>query len=241
MKKLFSTLAAALLLASCGNLGAERRLSHAPELKTQTDTLSWAYGQNIASVLRDGYFSNLDADLIMQSARYTLDGGTDQPLTPEEIKNALDFIMMNYAVTQREDAAARQKSVDAQQEEYFQRLEKENPNVKRHPKGFYYEVIKQGKGPNVHYAQRIKFDYRSYLMLSGEPYDQTYERRPSIIHVVGEPMFPGLIEGFQLMNAGSTYRFYFPYQLAFGAKGSGSIPGFTPLIYEIELHEAYEN
>ena len=112
MKKLFSTLAAALLLASCGNLGAERRLSHAPELKTQTDTLSWAYGQNIASVLRDGYFSNLDADLIMQSARYTLDGGTDQPLTPEEIKNALDFIMMNYAVTQREDAAAERVECD---------------------------------------------------------------------------------------------------------------------------------
>ena len=49
-------------------------------------------------------------------------------------------------------------------------------------------------------------------------------------------MFPGLIEAFQIMNSGSIYRFYFPYQLAFGPQGSGSIPGYTPMIYEIELH-----
>ena len=52
-------------------------------------------------------------------------------------------------------------------------------------------------------------------------------------------MFPGLIEAFQLMNAGSIYRFYFPYQVAFGAQGSGNIPGYTPLIYEVEVHELY--
>ena len=76
-------------------------------------------------------------------------------------------------------------------------------------------------------------------MLTGEPYDQTYGKRDPIVHVVGEPMFPGLIEAFQLMNAGSIYRFYFPYQVAFGAQGSGNIPGYTPLIYEVEVHELY--
>lgn len=241
MKKTILIVACSLAFVSCGSNGSVNRLTQAPELKTQTDTLSWAYGQNIASLLREGYFNQLDADLIMQSARYALDGHTDQPLTPEETKDAISYIMTMFAMQSNAQATATQKDVDAQQEAYFKRLEKENPNVKRHPQGFYYEVLKQGSGPNVQYAQRILFDYRSFLLLSGEPYDQTYGHRDPILHVVGEPMFPGLIEGLQLMNPGSIYRFYFPYQLAFGPTGAGTIPGFTPLIYEVELHEAYEN
>ena len=239
MKRNLLYVAAALLLVSCGQGAGEKRLSHTPELKNQIDTLSWAYGQNIASVMHDGYFNQLDADLILQSARYALDGGEDQPLTPEQTKEAIEYIMMMYSMSARQQASATQQDVQAQEQAYFDKLTKENPNVKRHPKGFYYEVLKQGKGANAKYGQRIEFDYRSYLMFTGEAYDQTDEKRPPIVHVVGEPMFPGLIEGFQLMNAGSIYRFYFPYELAFGAQGSGDIPGFTPLIYDIELHQTF--
>lgn len=224
------------LLASCSSGPGK-----APELKDATDSLSWAYGQNIADALHQGYFNELDADLVLQSARYALEGGEDQPMSPEEIKMALDYILARYAASSRQAANEQQSMVDAEQAQYFAKLEKENPNVKRHPKGFYYEVVREGKGPKAKYAQRLKFDYRSFLLLTGEPYDQTYGHRDPIVHVVGEPMFPGLIEAFQLMNAGSLYRFYFPYQLAFGASGSGTIPGYTPLIYEVELHELYEN
>jgi FKBP-type peptidyl-prolyl cis-trans isomerase len=77
--------------------------------------------------------------------------------------------------------------------------------------------------------------------MTGQPYDQTYGKRDPIVHVIGTPMFPGLIEAFQLMNAGSRYRFYFPYQVCFGARGSDGIPPFTPMIYEVELHEIYDN
>ena len=228
-------LSAVLLFVACG------RTPKAPELKDRTDSLSWAYGQNIADALHQGYFNELDPDLILQSAQYTLAGGKEQPMSPEAIKEALDYILMQYSISMRESAHETQNAVDAQQEAYFAKLVKENPNVKRHPQGFYYEVLREGKGPKAIYAQRIRFDYRSYLMLTGEPFDQTYGQRDPIIHVVGQPMFPGLIEAFQLMNAGSIYRFYFPYQLAFGASGSGDIPGYTPFIYEIELHELYNN
>lgn len=239
MKKTLILAVCALALVSCGQKGTVKHLSSAPELKNQTDSLSWAYGQNIASVLQTGYFNELNTELIVQSALYTLEGHTEQPLSPDVIKDGIDYIMAMYAQSMQNASKVTQQNTDAQQEAFFERLVKENPNVKRHPKGFYYEVLKQGKGANARYAQRIEFDYRSFLMLTGEPYDQTYGRRPPILHVVGEPMFPGLIEAFQLMNPGSIYRFYFPYQLAFGANGSGNIPGFTPLIYEIELHQTF--
>ena len=241
MKKTFLLIASALAFAACSTGSADKPLTKAPELKTAVDSLSWAYGQNIADALHRGFFNELDADLVLQSARYTLSGGTEQPMSPKEIMDALNYIMVMYSASTQQGATQTQQNVDAAQTEYFQKLEKENPNVKRHPKGFYYEVVRAGKGPKAQYAKRISFDYRSFLMLTGEPYDQTYGKRDPIIHVVGEPMFPGLIEAFQLMNAGSVYRFYFPYQLAFGAKGSGDIPGFTPFIYEIELHEIYND
>ncbi len=235
MKRILLLSACALLLASCNNR------AKAPELKDRTDSLSWAYGQNIADALKKGYFNELDADLILQSAQYTLNGGKEQPMSPDEIIEALNYIMAMYSVGAQQTSNQTQQEVDAAQAEYFKKLEQENSNVKRHPAGFYYEVLREGKGPKAKYAQRIKFDYRSFVMLTGEAYDQTYGKREPILHVVGEPMFPGLIEAFQLMNAGSIYRFYFPYQLAFGVKGSGNIPGYTPFIYEIELHELYEN
>lgn len=234
------TLAAALLLASCGS-GSDRQPGKVPPLNNRTDTLSWAYGQNIADALHQGFFSQLDAELVLQSALYALRGGTDQPLTVEETKQALQYIMAMYNAGMMKQAGDNRAAVDQQQEQYFKQLVAEHPDVKRHPSGFYYEVLRPGKGPKAKYASRINFDYRSFLMLTGQPYDQTYGKRDPIIHVIGEPMFKGLIDGFQLMNAGSIYRFYFPYQLAFGEAGSGEIPGFTPFIYEVELHEIYEN
>ncbi len=235
MKHTIIAIPMALLLASCSG-GS----SKAPELMNQTDTLSWAYGQNIADALQKGWLQNLDADLVLKSAIHSLKGG-EQPLTAEETKQALDYIVTMYNTQVMREANQQEASVDARQKEYFDKLLSENSKVKQHPSGFCYEVIRPGKGPNAKLAQRIRFDYRSYFLFTSEAYDQTYGKREPIVHVVGQPMFPGLIDAFQLMNAGSIYRFYFPYQLAFGPNGAGSIPGFTPLIYEIELHDLYEN
>ena len=235
----FQSLILLLALASCSSNPANP--GKVPPLENRIDTLSWAYGQNIADALHQGFFGQLDAELVLQSALYTLRGGTDQPLTTEETSQALQYIMAMYSAGQMKQAENTRAEVDKLQDQYFEKLLSQNPQVKRHPSGFCYEVLREGKGRKAKYASRIRFDYRSFLMLTGEAYDQTYGKRDPIIHVVGEPMFKGLVEGFQLMKEGSVYRFYFPYQLAFGENGSGEIPGFTPFIYEVELHEVYEN
>jgi FKBP-type peptidyl-prolyl cis-trans isomerase len=225
-------IAAALFAAGCSNN---------PTLEDRTDTLSWALGRNTALSLISGNEAvKIDNEVYMQALRHTLDG-REQPITDQEYAEAMQYIIATTRMHQMKSAKEQQNSVDKAQNEYFEKLAKENPNVKRHPSGFYYEVLRKGHGPNAKYAQRIRFDYRSFLMLTGEPYDQTYEKREPIIHVVGKPMFHGLIDAFQLMNAGSIYRFYFPYQLAFGEQGAGEIPGYTPFIYEIELHDIYKD
>ena len=228
----FIIAAAVLLLVSCNN--------STPRLEDRTDTLSWALGRNTALSLMSGQAVEIDNDVFLQAVRHTLDG-REQPLSDTAYAEAMEYIINMTRMEQMKQTSENRAAVDAAQKNYFANLVQTNPNVKQHPSGFYYEVVKAGHGPNAKYAQRIRFDYRSYLMLTGQPFDQTYGKRDPIIHVVGKPMFPGLIDAFQLMNAGSVYRFYFPYQLAFGEQQNGDIPGYTPFIYEIELHEIYND
>lgn len=228
---------AGLLLTAC------HPNTETPQLRTQTDTLSWALGENIAMTIMQMPEDAIDNEVVMQAIRHTL-ADKEQPISDAVRQEALHRLILGQQTQQvqtRAQSTGNRADIDKQQKAYFDKLVKENPNIKQHPSGFYYEVLKSGKGPNAQIGKRIKFDYRSSLMLNGEPYDQTYGNRDPIIHVVGKPMFPGLLEGMQLMNAGSIYRFYFPYQLAFGEQGSGDIPGYTPFIYEVELHEIYDN
>lgn len=229
-------LAAGLLLAACGGKQQKWDTTGEPRLDNMIDSLSWAYGVNFASLLQQGAFDTLDRTVVVKAICHTLDA-KPQPMSDHEIGEALGYLSFLQNSVQMRQAQQQSSSVDALQNEYFENLKRTNGNVKAHPAGFYYEVLREGRGPKATVAQRICFDYRSKLLLTGEPFDQSYGQRDSIIHVVGNPMFPGLVEGFQLMNAGSLYRFYFPYQLAFGERGSGSVPGFTPMIYEIELHK----
>ena len=57
-------------------------------------------------------------------------------------------------------------------------------------------------------------------------------------------MFPlngvikGWTEGVQLMSEGAKFRFFIPFDLAYGANGAGaSIPPYAALIFDVELIE----
>lgn len=48
----------------------------------------------------------------------------------------------------------------------------------------------------------------------------------------------GWTEAMQLMGEGDKWRLYIPYDLAYGERGSPpKIPGYSPLVFEIEIHK----
>ena len=51
----------------------------------------------------------------------------------------------------------------------------------------------------------------------------------------GTNFIPGFIEGIKKLKKGEKARVIFPSTLGYGANGSGSIPPFTPLIFDIEI------
>lgn len=229
-----TTLVIAALLAAGSLLATGCNKAKTTQLEDIGDTVSWVLGRNTAESLMTGSFGKIDKEVFVEAFIATVDS-LPQPIDDSTYRTTLQTLMHLAQFKARQNSNSQQQSVDKRQEEYFAQLVAENPGVKRHPMGFYYEQLKAGKGRNAKYADLISFDYRSYTMFDGKAWDQSYGHG-SISHVVGNPMFPGLIEAFQLMNEGSIYRFYFPYQCAFGTTGSDDIPGYTPFIYELELH-----
>ena len=48
----------------------------------------------------------------------------------------------------------------------------------------------------------------------------------------------GWTEAMQLMGEGDKWKLYIPYDLAYGERGSPpKIPGYSPLVFEIEIHK----
>ena len=115
-------------------------------------------------------------------------------------------------------------------EEFLAKKEKEE-GVKKTESGLLYKVLKQGTGPNPTLDSRVNVIYRGSLV-SGKVFDDSKGSTRSF--GLGQ-VIPGWSEGLQLMNAGSKYEFYIPYDLAYGERNNGEIPPYSALIFEVEL------
>jgi FKBP-type peptidyl-prolyl cis-trans isomerase len=57
-----------------------------------------------------------------------------------------------------------------------------------------------------------------------------------LIRPAGEGYLPlGLDEGIMLMKEGGKATFLIPSKLAYGTQGNYSVPGYTPVIFDIQL------
>lgn len=223
------------LIALCNvTISCSRTQTGNVELSTHNDTMNWVIGESMAqSMMASGL--EIDKKMILKAIEATFNG-EKQPIndsTYNEVLADLNFAIMN---NQREQQKKNMADASAVEDEYFKKLLAANPNIKKSDKGFYYEVLKEGTGKIAKKGDVVVFDYKASL-INGQVFDQTYGNRDAITHVVGNPMFQGMQEGLCLMNAGATFRFYFPYQLAFGTEGTPDIPPYSTVIYEIELHK----
>ena len=79
----------------------------------------------------------------------------------------------------------------------------------------------------VHYEGRL---------LNNQTFDSSYQRgEPARFKLSG--VIEGWTEGLQLMKPGAKARFFIPPGLAYGAGGTGSIPPYAVLVFDIQLLE----
>ena len=100
--------------------------------------------------------------------------------------------------------------------------------------GLKYIVIKEGTGATPVATSNVKVHYTG-TFLDGKVFDSSVQRGQPIDFGLNQ-VIKGWTEGVQLMKEGAKYKFYIPYNLAYGDQGAGgAIPPRTDLIFEVEL------
>ena len=108
-----------------------------------------------------------------------------------------------------------------------------NKSVYQTKSGLQYKIVKKGNGKKPKATDKVKVHYTGKL-LDGKVFDSSVERGQPAEFFLNQ-VIPGWTEGLQLMDVGSTYILYIPYNLAYGEQPVGSIPPGSTLIFEVEL------
>ena len=219
MKRII-TLGMTLVLVGMG-FSAKSQTEMTKEQKT-----SYALGINEGNDFnRNGI--ELDYDAFVQGLKDAFAG-----------KNQFTDQQMQEIFTQlNEDLQAKKKSgvaVEIEKGAKFLAENKKNPDVKETASGLQYMVLQEGKGDHPTAKSTVTVHYTGKL-LDGTVFDSSVDRGEPISFPL-DRVIPGWTEGLQLMTPGSKYRFFIPYNLAYGEQGApGAIPGGATLIFDVEL------
>ena len=199
-------------------------------LVNDVDSMSYALGLNVGSDFSKnlkgipGGKSNID--LLIKGFTTAMKG--DSSLIKPEV--AMEFFKSYIAKASAKDADAK-KAVG----EKFLAEKKTKDSVKTTESGLQYKVLVAKDGPKPQSTDSVKVHYQGFLV-DGTKFDSSVDRGEPITFPLNQ-VIPGWTEGVQLMSVGSKYKFYVPYALGYGEKGAGNgaIPGFSTLIFEVEL------
>lgn len=223
MKKTALCLAFAMLAAT----GVFAQKNDAVVLKTSLDSVNYAYGMTMASNLLKVMDNDMNFNIFLAGLRTMIVRST--PLISAEEANHI-FGDYNNRIAQ---PRLEQRWKDDNQK--FLEENKKRPGVVTTPSGLQYEILSRGTGTVSPTAtDRVEVHYHG-TMINGEVFDSSVKRGQPITFGLNQ-VIPGWTEGLQYMKEGDKFKFYIPYNLAYGERSRGSIiKGYSTLIFEVEL------
>jgi FKBP-type peptidyl-prolyl cis-trans isomerase FklB len=229
MKKLFFIFLSGIALAASAQVKKTTPAKPAAPvkvLKNLNDSASYAIGLSVINFYKQQGITSLNTALVSRAINDAL--ANRKPLLTDEQANSCVMTLMN----QKQEAKSKTTIVEGQK---FLAQNKNKPGVQTTASGLQYEIITQGTGPKPTVNDSVEVNYVGTL-LNGNEFDNSYKRGQSITFLV-TGVIRGWTEALQLMNAGSKYKLYIPYELAYGTNdvGNGAIPGGSVLVFEVEL------
>ena len=189
------------------------------------EKLSYALGMVIGHNLKGMGVKNLSQDDFAKAMNDVLTNQTTSLTDQEAQKLVGDFLQK-----QQEEAT---REIREEGERFLAENAKKEGVVVL-PSGLQYTVLTEGTGAQPKATDRVKCHYEGTLT-NGQVFDSSSRRgEPAVFPLNG--VIAGWTEGVQLMKEGAKYRFFIPYNLAYGERGAGqAIPPYAALVFDVEL------
>ncbi len=191
------------------------------------EKLSYALGMVIGHNLKSMNVKNLNGEDFAQAVNDILEG-RKAALTDAEAQQIVN--------TYLQEQEAEQSKAAREEGEKFLAENSKKEGVITLPSGLQYTVLREGTGRKPKATDSVKCHYEGTLT-NGTVFDSSYRRgEPATFPLNG--VIKGWTEGVQLMGEGAKFRFFIPYNLAYGERGAGqSIPPYAALVFDVELLE----
>ena len=196
------------------------------------DKLSYALGLGIGRQLSQMGADSLNIDDFAQAIKDIIAGKQPQ-IADQEAQTIVTEFFQQQEAKQRAVAAEKYKENKEKGEAWLAEKAMEEGVVSL-PSGLMYQVLNEGSGKKPTAEDTVECHYEGRL-IDGTVFDSSYKRGESATFPLNG-VIAGWTEGVQLMSEGAKYRFFIPYQLAYGERGAGaSIPPFAALVFDVEL------
>lgn len=191
------------------------------------DKLSYALGLVIGHNLKEMGVDNLNGADFAQAVADVL-AGKATAMTNAEAQQIVATYM------QEKEAEKGKAAREAGEKFLAENAKKEGVTVTA--SGLQYVVLTEGSDRKPSATDNVKCHYEGRLT-DGTVFDSSYRRgEPAVFPLNG--VIAGWTEGVQLMGEGAKFRFFIPYNLAYGERGAGgSIPPYAALVFDVELIE----
>lgn len=197
------------------------------------DKLSYALGHNIGhQLIGMGLKESLNVEDYAAAIADVMQGRQPK-MSHEEVQQVLEHYFTELEQRQQAEAAERGKAAKSEGEAFLAE-NKKRAGVVTTPSGLQYEIVKEGNGRQPKASDTVQCHYEGTL-INGTVFDSSYRRgMPAEFGL--RQVIAGWTEGVQLMKEGSIFKFYIPYNLAYGERGAGAdIPPYAALIFTVEL------
>lgn len=187
--------------------------------------ISYAIGLGIGHQLKNMNIEDFSIEDFTKSITDVMSGN------PTEMTSREAQVMLNSYFQKKEQAES--DKAKAEGKAYLDaNAKKEGVHVTK--SGLQYEVLRDGTGKSPKATDTVRCHYEGRL-IDGSVFDSSYQRNEPADFGLSQ-VITGWTEGLQLMKEGAKYRFTIPYMLGYGERGAGgSIPGYSTLIFDVEL------
>lgn len=148
------------------------------------------------------------------------------------------FLLLLFTAACQEEGEVDQSTLPPERrvaEDYHVSLRVDLTEMEHRPSGLYVQDVVEGEGARADSGDVVTVHYVGRLP-NGNTFDSSRERDQPFEFALGYGrVIPGWDQGVVGMKVGGQRRLVIPPGLAYGASGTGPIPGNATLVFDVEL------